>query len=165
MYRTLERGASLLAQALALLGGAALVALVVMTCLSISGRSLTALGLNQIPGDFELMELGVGFAVFCFLPWTQFSRGQARVDMFEPVFPPRLNALLDLVADLAALAVAGLIAWRLYLGTLDKLSYQETTFILQAPIWQAYAAACVGSAGFVLVSAFCVVRSARAVAG
>ncbi|RVT82870.1 TRAP transporter small permease [Rhodobacteraceae bacterium CCMM004] len=149
---------------MALIGGAVLIALVAMTCLSIAGRAAIPLGLGPIPGDFELIEMGMAFAVFACLPWCQYARGHARVDLFRPAFGRRGNAVLDLVADVAMALAAALIAWRLALGLDDKMSYGETTFILRWPVWWAYAAALAGAVAFALVAAFCVLRSARALA-
>lgn len=38
-----------------------------------------------------------------------------------------------------------IITWKLYDGTLSKLKYDETTFILQFPVWWGYAASLVAS--------------------
>lgn len=150
-----------IAKAFAVLGGLVLLALIVLTCLSITGRSLIMLGLNQIEGDFELMEYGAGFAVFCFLPWTQLTAGHARVDLFKRIVSDKSNALLDFLADILMTAAALLLGWRLALGMADKVAYGETSFILQFPVWYAYSAATVAMAAFVVVSLFCVWRSAR----
>ena len=167
MYQRLERLAVLLARLMALAGGVALILVVVISCVSIAGRAGQHLGLPlwPIPGDTEWVEFGMGFAVFAFLPWCTLMRGHAAVDLFQPVFGPVLNRVIDLVSDLSMLAVAGLIAWRTWLGMLDKKSFHETTYILRAEIWQGYAAAMLGAAAFVLVAAFCVLRSARALRG
>jgi TRAP-type C4-dicarboxylate transport system permease small subunit len=165
MYALLHRSADVVARGLALLGGAVLVGLVVMTCLSILGRALVPFGLAPITGDFELIEIGVAFSVFAFLPWCQMQRGHAAVDLLKPMFSASLNKLLDLVIDLAMLAAAWILAWRLWLGMLDKRNFGETTFILQFPVWQAYAACMIGASGFVLVAAFCCVRSAHVLLG
>jgi TRAP-type mannitol/chloroaromatic compound transport system permease small subunit len=160
-YSNLERAAGLMAMAMALIGGAVLLALVAMTCVSITGRALVPLniGLGPVPGDFEWIELGVGFAVFSFLPWCQFTGGHARVDLFQSWFGTRGNAAIDILSNLLMTAAATIIAWRLYLGMADKLRYGETTFILQLPLWQAYAAGLVGAVVFALVAAFCVIRA------
>ena len=41
----------------------------------------------------------------------------------------------------------------------------ETTLIAQIPVWQGFAAGLIGAGGFVIVAAFCVLRSARRLAG
>lgn len=165
MYQILEKSIGNLAKVMALIGGVVLILLIAVTCVSITGRALIPLGLNQIPGDFELVEFGVGFAIFAFLPWCQLNRGHARVDLFANNFGPVMNKTIDVVADIAMFAASLLIAWRLWLGMLDKLGYSETSFILQFPVWYAYAAGFAGAALFVLVSAFCVLRSGRVLAG
>lgn len=163
MYALLNRLADGIARGLALLGGLALVALVAMTCVSITGRALIPLGLQPVKGDFEMMSMGMGFAVFAFLPWGIYTRGHATVDLFQGIMPGGVNRAVDLLADLGFCAVAVVMAWRLWAGMLDKRSYHETTLILQVELWQAYALALLGAVGFAVVAGFCVIRSARAV--
>lgn len=151
-----------LAAAMALAGGLVLLALVALTCISVSGRALVSLGLGPVPGDFELVEMGVAFAVFAFLPWCQLNRAHASVELLTRYLGRTANAWLDLVADAAMFLVAALITWRLALGTLDKRSYHETTFILQAPVWWAYAACLVGALVFTVVALYGAGRSLRA---
>ncbi|MAC76970.1 MAG: hypothetical protein CML66_02800 [Rhodobacteraceae bacterium] len=162
MYALLNRLAGGIARGMALMGGLALLALVVMTCVSITGRALIPLGLQPVKGDFELMSIGMGFAVFAFLPWGIYMRGHATVDLFQRVLPGGMNRLVDLLADIGFLAVAVVMAWRLWAGMLDKRSYHETTLILQVDLWQAYALALVGAVAFAVVAGVCVLRSGRA---
>src|SRR5690606_39188957 len=122
-----------LARALAILGGVVLVAITVLTVVSIVGRALIPLGLRPIPGDFELVEVGTGFAIFCFLPWCQLMRGHATVDVFTSFLPDSANRVIDLVSELLMTTIVVLIAWRLWYGMWDKVRYGETTFILQFP--------------------------------
>jgi TRAP-type C4-dicarboxylate transport system permease small subunit len=162
LYRTFDTIAGGLARLIALAGGLVLVALVVMTCLSIIGRALIPVGLSPVKGDFEWIEMGVAFAVFAFLPWCQYNRGHARVDIFAPQLGHVGNRLANVMSDVLMFGAAAVICWRLWLGMLEKKSFGETTFILQYPIWFAYAACVVGASAFVAVSAFCVLRSLRA---
>ncbi|MEZ5931825.1 MAG: TRAP transporter small permease [Alphaproteobacteria bacterium] len=165
MYDVLSRTADLIARSMALIGGAVLILLVIMTCISITGRALVPFGLGPIKGDFEWIEIGIGFAIFAFLPWCQLQRAHAAVDLFKPAFPETMNRVIDLVVDILMAVVAVIIAWRLYLGMLDKQSYAETTFILQFPVWQAFLAGLVGAIAFVIVAVFCVLRSGRTMLG
>ena len=165
MFATLTLIVDRLARGMAFLGAAVLMALVGMACISIAGRALVPLGLQPIKGDFELIEIGVGFAIFAFMPWCQFARGHATVDLLKPVYPGAMNRIVDLLADIAMTAAAGILAWRLWAGMLDKQRYGETTFILQIPVWLAYAAALTGAVVFVIVAFYCILRSARAVLG
>ena len=182
----LERVVTFIARWTALAGGLVLIILTILTVASVSGRAmLTAanlhdsdswlmpiypllrsvggffngLGAKPIPGDFELVEAGTGFAIFAFLPWCHLKRGHATVELLAGWYPTWLNHIIDIVANFLMLAVTVLLAWRHLLGTLDKVSYGETTFILQFPLWWGYAASMIGAVVFVIVSAFVLLRS------
>ncbi|MEL6948414.1 MAG: TRAP transporter small permease [Pseudomonadota bacterium] len=155
----------LLALGMALLGGLVLVAMTLMTLVSITGRSLTFAGFAPVPGAFELVEAGTAFAVFSFLPWCQLQRGHVTVDVVAARFGPRVMAVLSFLANVAMALVAALIFWRLLLGLLDKRAYLETTFILQFPVWWSYLAASFGAGLFVIVCAYTAWRSANEMSG
>tara|TARA_R110002020_G_scaffold65998_11_gene173804 strand:+ start:2911 stop:3441 length:531 start_codon:yes stop_codon:yes gene_type:complete len=164
VFDRIDRAMRQLAAFLAILGGLALVAVILVTVVSVTGRALLFVGLSPIRGDFELVELGTGFAVFAFLPWVQINRQHASVEILTMNLSGRANRLIDVIADLMMLAIALLLTWKHWEGTLDKLAYGETTFIIQYPIWWAYASGLAGAFGFVLISFWCVLLSARALA-
>lgn len=164
MIDRIDRLIRRLAAGMAILGGLALIAVVLSSVISIAGRAMIPLGLSPIPGDFELVELGTGFAIFAFLPWCQISRQHATVEVLTMHFGAAANRWIDLVSDLLMFAAALFITERHYEGMLDKMRYGETTFIIQYPVWWAYAAGLLGGIVFVLVSAHCVVLSLRALA-
>ncbi len=142
-----------LAKALAILGGVVLVIITIITVVSITGRAFIWAGLRPVPGDFELVEAGVGFAVFAFLPWCQLNRGHATVDIFTSFLPAWVNRQIDVVAEVLMTVVITVIAWRLWFGLQDKIRYGETTFILQFPVWWAFAA-CMAAAAIAVVVSF-----------
>lgn len=161
MYQRADRFMNALSSSLALVGGAVLVGLTVMTVVSITGRTFNRFGLGPVPGDFEIIEMGAAFAIFAFLPWCQYRRGHVTVDIFLARFGEKVNFAVDVVANLLMVLAAAIMLWRLTLGMLDKHAYHETSFILQFPIWWGYAASMVGAVVFLLVSAFTVWRSLR----
>jgi TRAP-type C4-dicarboxylate transport system permease small subunit len=150
-----------LAAAVALAGGAVLVVVVATTVVSIIGRILIRFGLRPITGDFEIVQAGMLFAILCFLPWCHLTRGHAIVAILTDRFPTRFNALLEFLMDVLMLAVAVFIAWRFYAGMIDKIGNRETSFLLRYPIWWSYAAGLLGMGTFLIVSAYCAVRSGR----
>ncbi len=167
MYQHLDRAIGLLARLLAFAGGATLLAVILMTCISIAGRAFVPLdiGLGPIRGIYDFTEIGMAAAIFAFLPWAQYQEAHAKVDLFQTVIPPVMDRTLDLLFNIAMCFVAYIGTQRLYLGMQDKLSYGETTLIAQIPVWQGYAAGLIGAAGFVIVSLFCILRSGRRLAG
>ncbi|MEO0913140.1 MAG: TRAP transporter small permease [Pseudomonadota bacterium] len=138
----------------AIFGGCLLVAVALVTVASIIGRAGIPLGLGPVPGDFELVEAGAAVAVFCFLPWCQLHRGHVTVDILVDRFPPRLKAALTALGDVTLLLVSVVIAWRLWLGLGEKIAYQETTFILQMPVWYGFALGMPGAALFALAALY-----------
>lgn len=155
MHRLMDK----LARAMAVIGGLVLSFLIILTFLSVLGRTLNSflhrqveafapeaaqwfldLGIGPITGDFELVEAGVAFAIFAFLPHCQITSNHASVDIFTNMLPRRANRFLDMIIGIVFAAVLILIAVKLYDGMLSKKKYGETTFLLQFPIWWAYAA-------------------------
>lgn len=136
----MNRIADRLAVSTALLGGAVLVALVVMTCVSVVGRALTPLGFGPVPGDYELVEAGIAFAVFCFLPMCQLRAGHATVDLFTSRLGQQPNRVLVAFWETVFAAALVLLALRLFSGFQGKLANGETTMFLQFPVWWAYGA-------------------------
>lgn len=150
---------------LALAGGIALIAMTLLTVVSITGRGFIWLGLGPVPGAYELVEMGAAFAVFCFLQWCQLQRGHVTVDLFMAPLGRRANLMADLAGNLLLTAASAVIFWRLWLGMADKQTYGETSFILGIPLWIGYAAAAVGAVLFVLASALTVSDCVRALLG
>lgn len=155
-----------LARMLALIGGLVLVVITLLTVVSITGRAFVRQGLGPIPGDFELVEAMTAFAVFSFLPWCQLRGAHATVDVFTSFFPDSVNRVIDLVSEVLMSLVITLIAWRLWHGLQDKIRYNETTFILQFPVWWGFAAAMAAALVAVLISYYMTfVRIQEVIAG
>lgn len=149
---------SSIARGLAIFGGAVLVTLVALTCLSVVGRILNSIGhsafftsttptigdvfkrFGPINGDYELIEAGIALAIFLFLPWCQLNRGHATVELLTSLIPKAANRLLDLVWEVVFALAMLLITWRIFVGMSDKMRYGETTFLLQMPVWWAFSA-------------------------
>ena len=163
-----------LAKLMAILGGIVLSALILLTCISVLGRSLNGifhgdfmervapgfaqwmidLGVGPVNGDFELVEAGVAFAIFAFIPLCQITAGHASVDVFANAFPRWLDRTLRTLTEIVFAAVLVLIAWRLYDGMLSKMRFGETTFLIQFPVWWAYAASLVGAVMAAIVGVY-----------
>ena len=156
-----ERFVDAVAVALAGLGTVFLVFITGLTVVSIVGRaSLTLFGfLGPVPGDFEMVEIASGVAIFFFLPLCQMRRGHVTVDILSPVIGPRGVALTDAVGNLLMTVASAVILWRLCLGLKDKLGSGEESFILGIPTWWGYAAALPGAAWFVAACAATVLRA------
>lgn len=123
---------NLLCRLFAGIGGITLLAMMMLTVLSVLQR--TVLG-KPIPGDFELVEMGSAIAIFCFLPWCQVSSGNVLVDFFTQKTSAATNHLLEAVGDLLYLLIAALLLWRLWYGGFEMYEYGEQSMVLRLPIW------------------------------
>jgi TRAP-type C4-dicarboxylate transport system permease small subunit len=175
------RAVEALAGALALAGGALLLALALMTVVSIVGRALSGLGLGPVRGDYELVANGVALAIFWSLPWCQLRRGHVTVDLVARRLPPRLHAALGLAGDVLVTLASAVVLRQLWLAFSERFPhgseslrgalgmgpppfFPETTFELQIPVWALHGAALAGAAAMVATGLYCCARAARWVA-
>lgn len=117
------------------IGGIALLAMMMMTVVSVTMRS--TLG-APISGDFELVEIGSAVAIFCFLPWCQSTGRNVLVDFFTQKASDRSTHLLDALGDLAYFLIAALLTWRLVLGGMEMREYHEQSMLLHIPVWWSF---------------------------
>jgi len=152
----MQRMMTALARAMALLGGLVLVSLVILTCLSVLGRIANTLGhsdfvaaavpfltsplraLGPINGDYELIEAGIAFAIFAFLPWCQIVRGNVMVDFFMSAAPTRSRLLADIMGGLIYLLISALLTWRMIFGGIDMYNYNELSMTINFPRWTTF---------------------------
>lgn len=173
MHRTIF----FLARGTALAGGLALLALVLLTTLSIIGRTVNKtlhsdffdsaltgfaqfmldLGVGEINGNYEILEAGVAFAIFAFLPICQLYGAHASVDIFTSMLPNRVTAWIAAFWEVVLTLVILLLIWRLYEGMQRYIGNGETTFFLQFPVWWAYAASFAAGLVACLVAIYCAV--------
>lgn len=161
----LHRIMLIIARAVALLGGMVLLALIIMTCIDILGRtansflhvlvsagiaagaaqSLIDSGVGAIAGSYEVLEAGMAFCIFAFLPLCQVTVGHASVDLIANALPKVVNRLLAFLIAVLFAVVLVTIAIQLYGGMERKLSANQTSLLLEFPVWWAYAASLFGA--------------------
>jgi len=148
-----------MARLMAIAGGLVLLAMVGMIVVSIIGRALLFVGLKPITGDYELVSIGMGFAIFAFMPWAHLTRSHALVALVTDSFGLRVNSWILVITDIMMLVASWFIAWRLYYGMMDKFAYRETTLLLRFPLSWAYALAFVGAVVMAVVAVYVLGRS------
>ena len=118
----------------ALIGGIILLLVVALNISSIIGSVF----LMPVPGDFELTQIGVAVAIFCFLPYCQLRRINVTAEIFTLWVRNKTILVLQISASLIALSFSILLMWRMFEGLLDQKKFDYTTTILQFPIWVAF---------------------------
>lgn len=145
-----------IAKWLAVFGGIILCAMALLTTASVIGRSLFN---DPISGDFELVAIGTGLAVFAFLPWCQMTRGNVLVDFFMSAAPPRMQIFTDVVGGLAYLAITTLLTWRMIFGGLDMYNYNELSMTINFPRWTTFPPSVLLMSFLVIVIVYTIGRS------
>lgn len=119
----------------ALAGGLLIVAIVLMNAYSLIADITFH---RPLPGDFEMVEVGVAVAVFAFLPYCQITGANVTADIFTQGASPRTLGWLALFSAVIAFAFTALLIWRMGQGLIDYLKFRETTAIMGFPIWIAF---------------------------
>jgi TRAP-type C4-dicarboxylate transport system permease small subunit len=175
-----------LARGTAIIGGLVLVVLIMITTLSIIGRSankwlhsgiaegllggaaqkLLDLGIGEINGSYELLEAGVAFAIFSFFPICQLYTNHATVDIFTSRLPPRITRAIMAFWEIALTAALLLITVQLFGGVQRYYGNGETTLFLQFPVWWSYAASFAASLVTCVAAVYCaVMRVSESITG
>ena len=133
-FRLLTQLGEKLISVWALVGGLILLSVVSLNIGSIIGGIV----LIHVPGDFELTQIGVAVAVFCFLPYCQLHRHNVTADIFTFWANNKTVLLLRIGGAVVALLFSILLLWRMTDGMLDQKKYDYTSAILQFPVWIAF---------------------------
>lgn len=134
-YQGLGRVLDRLCKLLAILSGLTLLAMAFMSLRSIVGRAFFD---SPLLGDYELVQFLCAGAVAMSLPYTHWISGHVIVDFFTAKAPARVNALLDLLAQLLLAGFSGLLTWRIWVGLLDLKGSFDASMLLEIPTWWAY---------------------------
>lgn len=125
-----------LCDASATIGALVLIAVALMTTISVLGRAFFA---HPILGDVELVQLGGAVVVASFLPYTQFRRANIIVDFFTSGASAATQRRMDALGVLLYTAALAIITWRVAVGGMDIYAAQERSMLMELPLWIPYA--------------------------
>jgi TRAP-type C4-dicarboxylate transport system permease small subunit len=138
-----------LARGFAVIGGAAIGVLAALTLISVMLRLLFK---SPIPGDIEIAQFLMAFAISCFLPWCQWHRGHVMIEFFTRSASRRQQQRLQRIGDGLMAAIAAVLAWRTLLAAISAYPTNEGSMILGIPIWINYAALVPGFAVMAVIA-------------
>ncbi len=145
-----------IAKWIAVVGGVILCAMAALTTISVTSRSALS---APISGDFELVAIGTGLAVFSFLPWCQLMRGNVLVDFFMSRTPVRTRVTADILGGVFYLLIAILLTWRMIFGGIDMYQYSEVSMTINFPRWTTFPLSIALLGFLVIVIAYTIARS------
>ncbi|MFO1363498.1 MAG: TRAP transporter small permease [Burkholderiales bacterium] len=106
------------------LGFAALVFMVVLTCVDVVGAKLF---LMPVPGSLDMMQLAQLLAVTLAAGMTFIQRRHVAVEFFVHMLPQRLRRAIAFVVTLLCLALFVTVVWRLVVYGMDVQAGNEVT--------------------------------------
>ena len=124
------------ARACAVVAGVLLIAITLVTCVSLIGRNT---GTWSMPGAYEMTGYAAGAAIALFLPWCQVRRGNIIVDFFTTGASDRAQGGLDRIGALAVAVCMGILTWRTWVGGANAWNSGAGSMMMGLPEWWVYA--------------------------
>jgi TRAP-type C4-dicarboxylate transport system permease small subunit len=129
--RLLER----IALAVLLVGGLGMLMSMFLGVADVVGTQLLHI---PVPGPFEITESTMVLIVFGALAYAQIRRAHIRVELIYAHMGPRVQAVMDVVADLAALVFFGLMLWQAKMEAEYSYQIREATVgLIRFPLYPA----------------------------
>jgi len=153
-HRALARAAELMAA----LGGLALLLVMAVTLVSVIGSSLFG---KPLLGDTEIVELLIGIAIACFMPYCQMRGANVIVDFFTMKASDRAKAGLDALMTLVFAIIVAILTERLIQGAIIQYERERVSMFLRLPQWWGYAVASVAALVWSAVTFFTAWESLR----
>jgi TRAP-type C4-dicarboxylate transport system permease small subunit len=148
-----------MARRFALAGGLVASGLALMTATSIAARAAAG---SPVPGDVELVQVGIALCISLCLPWCQLHGANIIVDFFTQRLPERGQRWLDGLGAVLMTVMCALLSLRTAAGAIAVESAGEQTMIIGLPMWWAYAML---APGLALAAAIALWQAGRLLSG
>ncbi|WP_341368480.1 TRAP transporter small permease [Yoonia sp. BS5-3] len=125
----------------ALLGGALLLLIVLVTAINAAGFTGDAIArlwdgnVSGLPGYEDAVRMFVGVAALAMFPYAQLHNAHAAVDVFMQYAPNWANRVVMVASGLVLAGIAAWMAYMLSIGTLEVRSDNIETTVLGWPVW------------------------------
>jgi TRAP-type C4-dicarboxylate transport system permease small subunit len=126
-----ERIATDLARKLYWVAGAAIVAMMLLTCADVILRYFR----RPIPGTYELVCFFGAVAVAFAMAHTSVERGHVAVSIVVQLFPKKIQDLIESITSSLGFVLFALIAWQSVIYANDLRAYGEVSLTLQLPFY------------------------------
>ena len=115
---------------LSVIAGGMILLMMVVTTVDVCGRYFFN---RPLFGAFETIETLMGLVIFAGMPLATAAREHIVVNFLEALLGPRGKAVQAGLFDLACAAVAGVMAWRIFLRGAALINAREVTLQLAIP--------------------------------
>jgi TRAP-type C4-dicarboxylate transport system permease small subunit len=115
---------------LRLIGGIAIVAMMLITCLDVTFRAFD----HPIIWAVDLVALLALLALACPLPMTHMEGGHVGVDLLVMKLKPRTQECIDAITTLVSSVLFAIVAWQMWLYAAELASKGEVSMTVQIPM-------------------------------
>lgn len=128
----------------ALMGGAILLAIVLVTAVNVGAFGLDRVArlfggtVTALPGYEDFVRLAISAAALMLFPYCQLHRGHVVVDLLVSRVPRGLQRTLDTISLLAMAGLALFLAYWMVLGMLETRADGALSRVLGWPEWPFY---------------------------
>jgi len=113
------------------IAGAAIVAMVFLTCADVVLRFFR----KPIPGTYELVSFLGAVAVSFAMAHTSIEKGHVSVSFVVSHFPPKVQRLIECITSCFGLFIFGFIAWQSIMYANDLHTAHEVSLTLELPFY------------------------------
>ena len=125
----------------ALLGGALLLVIVLITAINAAGFTGNAIArlwggnVSGLPGYEDAVQMLIGVAALAMFPYAQLHKAHAAVDVVMQYAPAWAGRLVEVVSGLVLAAIAAWMGYMLIIGTFEVRADNVETTVLGWPVW------------------------------
>ena len=152
----IENKITRLSQVIGIIGVCVLVAMMLFTVLNVIMRAFFN---SPIPGDVELIEVGMVCVGFWGLAWCALRKMHIGVDLVIYYLPRRLRSAIDSIGYIIGLGICLLLTWRGFAEGIINHKMHILSSTLGFPMWPFYWVTAVGYGVFCLAIVVLLVRS------
>ncbi len=117
--------------AVGLIAAAVLFAMMLLTFVDVSGRTLFD---HPVDGGFEITELMLATLIYLALPLVTSESSHVEVDILDHFIPTTLQTLQRLMIRLVNLLAYVVLTWVMIKHTLRAYEYEDVTSVLEIPL-------------------------------
>ncbi len=144
----IEKIVHLISRFLNWIAGISVIAIMVIVCINVIGRSLFGMPLK---GTVDILsQMGV-FVIACAIAYTQFVKGHIRITILLDRLPKRASHFINLIMDTLGVILFIIITWQSILYTKEEYKIGELTEVLRMPVMPFAAIVSLGCLSLTLV--------------
>jgi TRAP-type C4-dicarboxylate transport system permease small subunit len=144
------------------MAAAALIAVMVIVCANVIGRSFFE---TPVKGTVDIVSLLGALVIAWAIAYTQVVKGHIRVDLLVQRLPPRLQSTVDSIIDLFGLALFALISWQTIIFAKVNFEVGELSEVLKLPITPFASVVAIGCIAITLVLLIDLIKSVSKAVG